>query len=1073
MSQSRLFDYNSSFSVIRTNPKLTGNFKISVDSQGGVWFNSMDVNDTLSNDAFKKFNISGENTYAADVSDFFHNGKISNDIIFQVGKFTSGESQSAQDFSGQYDFFYASGASALIDKNYPEDFSYFAPLWIKNEIPDFFVIFKINDPLDYPYSKNVTNIEPQVKYKVIQDFNSTEDFKISYGKNPSGTDIYYSNGQIFTGKTSSTSYTVISGSGKVAIYNELEYLSNVNDVSSTFKNKILNKATAIKTFDLRENTKIGKYIRSIFNNDQYSNSPLEVSWGYNSYTYYRGASISDGVYTRKGELLNQYLSTSKSDPMIDLEDYVTSGFSRNGIVCPNLLNLEFFFDDEDSDLYTINRYIGMYVSRNDIATIRSNGNFFYEFRNMEGNENTPIPSRNNVGYYYSNTPYEIGATSGVRIFYENGSGFLPGSDNVNLLDPNKLFYVTDKNDSFYSLKRGEDYSVYGGSQPKYSYGPYSYTTETFSATGSTGATSGSLVLQNKKINLLNFTGSDDKIATIKGELALVPGKAYTEIEFIQPYDKEKPLTFKIYWPNGSRKDGQRRYDLINSGDYSSILIWTGGSYYSTGNSYYFNASSGSTSDIASALASVIKDMDESTMDSGYDSSSSVIRVKNSGTYGNTAFSVSVFDDYKTFESKYAGTWDNTTTYSADTIVLYGENYYRSSGSVGPTGGNQFSVNPDQTTLWQEYSTFSYPGYVKINGTDASAIKSNVSFVGGTVNNNNRIIFSSEYSDLVLPGYYVNTESGYSIIESVNKFVDIPKLDPVTRKVIGFTDFNYKLVLNLRDIYSKIDLGSDRSFNVYDSASLNIGVFTFFDVKEFNFDFWSSDYGYTPNPETYKYFEIQPETENSIEVNIPYFVKKGQINYAGNVYNEGNIFYGATGYTSFAISDPSLNLSPSSIAPVSSGASNVPSGNVVVFPAQYSDVLYNSSSTTYSEIRYTRDLEAFSGFLGIQGLLLDPKSANPTKEQIFYYGKLDSEYDYLKENYTTERANISRIVPYINKWGSSVGTDSRGNKYRLNSSPAFSPTNFSPSFDRITPDPKYLTHEWFLLEHPPRYSPRSL
>ena len=149
MSQSRLFDYNSSFSVIRTNPKLTGNFKISIDSQGGVWFNSMDVNNTLSNDAFKKYTVTGENSYASDVSTFFSNGKISNDIIFQVGKFTNGENEPAQYFSDQYDFFYASGASALIDKNYPEDFSYFAPIWIKNEIPDFFVIFKLDNPLDY------------------------------------------------------------------------------------------------------------------------------------------------------------------------------------------------------------------------------------------------------------------------------------------------------------------------------------------------------------------------------------------------------------------------------------------------------------------------------------------------------------------------------------------------------------------------------------------------------------------------------------------------------------------------------------------------------------------------------------------------------------------------------------------------------------------------------------------------------------------------------------------------------------------------------------------------------------
>ena len=1074
MSQSRLFDYNSSFSVIRTNPKLTGNFKISVDSQGGVWFNSMDVNNTLSSDAFKKYAVTGENSYASDVSTFFSNGKISNDIIFQVGKFTNGENEPAQYFSDQYDFFYSSGASALIDKNYPEDFSYFAPIWIKNEIPDFFVIFKLDDPLDYPYSTNVTQIDPTKKYKVIADYDTPVEFKISYGKDSAGNDFYYYDGQIFQGDTNNLTYSIISGTGKVAVYAELENLPLVNDVSSTFKNKILNNATAIKTFDLRENTKIGKYIRSIFNNKQFSNSPLEVSWGYDSYTYYKGASVSDGIYTKKGELLNQYLSSAKSDPMMDLEDYITSGFSRNGIICPNLLNLEFFFDDADSDLYTINRYVGMYVSRNDIATIRTNGEFFYEYRDLAGNENTPIPSRDNVGYYYNNQPYEVGATSGIRLFYENATGFLPGSDNVNLLDPNKLFYLTDKNDSFYSLKRTEDYGGYGGSEPKYSYGPFDYTTGQFSATGSTGATSGSLVIQNRTIDLLNFTGGDDKLVTIKGNLPAEAGKAYTEIEFLKSYDKNIPLTLKLYWPNGSRKDGSRRYDLISSADYSSMMIWTGGSYYSTGNSYYFNASSGATYEIALALSSVLSDVDSSTMDYGNSQQSSIIRVRNSGLYGNNSYSISIFDNYTEFSKKYKGSWNNKSNYTSDDIVLYNNTYYSIVGSTGPTGGMQFTISPDTSSSWKEYSTFNYPGYVKINGTDASEIKKNVDFIGGTVNKNNRIVFDSKYSNQVLAGYYIKTESGFSMIDSVNKYVDDPAIDPVTRKVIGFNDFEYKLVLNLQDIYSQINLGSDSSFNVYDSASLNLGVFTFFDTKEFNFDFWSSDYSYSPTPETYKYFQIKPNTENSIEPNIPYFVKRGQISYGGtgNIYNAGNLFYGVTGYTSFSISDPSLNLSTSSAALNVLQSRTSSSGNVVVFPAQYSNVTYSSSTTSYPDIVYTRDLEAFSGFIGIQGILTDPKNVNPTKEEVFYYGKLDTEYEYLKENYTTQRANISKIVPYISKWGSSLGTDSRGNRYRLNSSPAFSPTNFSPSFERITPDPKYLTHEWFLLEQPPRYFPKE-
>ena len=62
-----------------------------------------------------------------------------------------------------------------------------------------------------------------------------------------------------------------------------------------------------------------------------------------------------------------------------------------------------------------------------------------------------------------------------------------------------------------------------------------------------------------------------------------------------------------------------------------------------------------------------------------------------------------------------------------------------------------------------------------------------------------------------------------------------------------------------------------------------------------------------------------------------------------------------------------------------------SGNIIVFPAQYSNVAY-STSASYSNIGYVRDLESFSGFLGIQAILLDPKVDSPSKEQIFTYGK---------------------------------------------------------------------------------------
>ena len=1057
--------------VIRTNPRITGNLRITIDSASGVSFNSMDANQTLSNDRFKNFNINGENTFALDVFNFFDKGKLPSNIIFDAARFTRGDREVSKIFSDQYDFFYASGASALADKNYKESFSYFAPLWLKSEIPDYFVIFKVPGPLSYAYSKNETVIKAGVNYKVIKNYDSDSDFVVSYGKTTTGEPIFINDGTIFTGSSEYQSYTIASGSGIVCVFDELYNIDLVDDVETTFRDKILPNCSVIKTFDLTKDSKIGKYIRNIVNDKNFTDSPINVSWGPNSYTYYNGASVSEGIYTRKGEIVSGYFSSDSSDRMIDFESYITSGFSRNGIIPPNLLNLEFLFDDDDADNYTLNRYFGMYVSRNDLNELRSNGEFYYEFKDLEGNENLPKPTRDSVGYYYNNESYGITADSGVRLFYEknlvapNGGiyspGILPGSDNINIFDSNKLYYITDKMGNFYSLKRDEGYTMYGGNSPKYAYGPYDETTGTFGTTGSNYTSSkGSLVLQDTKIDLLDFTGITQKISTIPATHATTPGRAYVEINFLKNYDLPKPLVFKLYWPNGTNTEGTRKYDIISSADLSSVLVWIDGSYYSTGSAFYFNAATGDPSDAASALAGVIGEVDSVTWDAAVNLNSTVIRLRDYGEYGNNVYSISAFDDYDDFVSRFKGEWSSSKTYYYLDIVLYMGQYYAASSTISPS-----YTPPDyNSSNWYTYYSIGGSGYVEINGTDASALTGPAKFIGGTRKADSRLIFPSDYLQFINPGDFINTKAGYTKVNSITRYVDSPQRDPISKKVTGFGDFTYDYVVNIDDNI-EVDLGYDRSFNVYRSAKMYMGIFTFFDVKEFDFDFWSSDYGYVPTPETYKYFQIPTGITGIIKENVPYIVKQGQVEYAGQIYPQvdgstvitPNIFYGATGYTSIGNARPDLFK------------------ELVVIPAEYTDIYYSNSSNiiyggTGSAVGYNKDFESFNGFIGIQDIAPEPVPADASKIQIFNRGKLQTEYEYLNENYSSDVSNTSRIVPIINKWGYTDGTDARGNQYRLNSSPAFSPTNFSPSFDKNNADSRYLTHEWFLLEQPPRNFP---
>ena len=251
---------------------------------------------------------------------------------------------------------------------------------------------------------------------------------------------------------------------------------------------------------------------------------------------------------------------------------------------------------------------------------------------------------------------------------------------------------------------------------------------------------------------------------------------------------------------------------------------------------------------------------------------------------------------------------------------------------------------------------------------------------------------------------------------------------------------------INDKNSVISLGSDSRFNAFSPHVLKSGVFTFFDFKDFDFDFWSSNYGIVPNYETYRYFQLLPDRDGSISDGIEYFIKQGSVDYNGTTYGQFSVFTGSSSSSRFT------KTSSTAIEPV-------------VFPLQFSDAEYG----TYNpNVGYESDLNDFSGFIGIRSVeKTGSPPANLTKEQEFDFGLLDSEYDYLKENYTVERASVSRIVPYIAKWAYRGGTDSRGNSYRLNVSPAFTPSNFSPTFDNQKPDPKYLTHEWILLENVPR------
>ena len=332
LSYTKLTDRNVSFGLLRTNPKLTSNLKLTVDSVGNLWFNSIDATSSLASQKYKKFPIGENSNHAVNIFKFYDMGKTPNSISYALGSSIRTDVV-AKDLKDQYDFdLYSSGAKYLTTKNYSEQFSYFAPLYVDKVLPEYFVILRIPGASNYTAGQWLDN-------SVL-------------GVSPTET------------------YATPAISDK------------------TFALNLFQDATILKAIPLNANSKIGKYIRNMVADPMYPVNPLYVNFKESKYSLYRGASINAGTYVEIPEILADALY--KASPQLKLEKYVTEGFERNNVIYPKILNLEFLFDDTVSDQYSFNRYLGFYCNAIDLESINIDLDQMYE--NEQDNDN-PLPRK--------------------------------------------------------------------------------------------------------------------------------------------------------------------------------------------------------------------------------------------------------------------------------------------------------------------------------------------------------------------------------------------------------------------------------------------------------------------------------------------------------------------------------------------------------------------------------------------------------------------------------------------------------------------------------------------------------
>ena len=281
-----MIDDDTSYSILRVNPKLTGNVKVVVDSESNMYLDTFKVSLGLSQNKYRHIPINPSEYYGKTLMSKMRS--IPTDDFYKIEDTCYDLFATANDLDDQYYDKYNYGVRTNIDKMYSENYSLLAPLCIRKILPDFFLIFKIKD---YESLFENDNIE-------ITDRTGFIDF---------------------------------------------------------------NKCDLVKSFDFREGTNLGTYIRNILNNNKNFVGDVYTCSDYDHFNIFNGISVERGVVSHIYEETSQERSINNQ---VSMNDWYTLGFQRNHIVSKDIINFEFMFNDTSERLFSLPTYFGVYVRLN-------------------------------------------------------------------------------------------------------------------------------------------------------------------------------------------------------------------------------------------------------------------------------------------------------------------------------------------------------------------------------------------------------------------------------------------------------------------------------------------------------------------------------------------------------------------------------------------------------------------------------------------------------------------------------------------------------------------------------------
>ena len=137
-------DDGVSFSLTRTNPKLTTNTKLMYNGKK-MYLESYSSSPLLNRNQYKNVAVKQNSTYNRDIANFLFGSGSQAYSVYQ----NFNDTVISDSYDNQYENFYWCGAEYIDSSFYTEEIGFIAPLYLREKLPNYFLIFRLNTPSNF------------------------------------------------------------------------------------------------------------------------------------------------------------------------------------------------------------------------------------------------------------------------------------------------------------------------------------------------------------------------------------------------------------------------------------------------------------------------------------------------------------------------------------------------------------------------------------------------------------------------------------------------------------------------------------------------------------------------------------------------------------------------------------------------------------------------------------------------------------------------------------------------------------------------------------------------------------